>query len=65
MYVAVDEAICIGSGCCERVCPEVFRVEGVSVVTDPAPHERIHERVREAAHECPTAAILIQTPDET
>lgn len=64
MYVAVDEAICIGSGCCEMVCPEVFRVEATAIVIDPAPHDRIHERVREAAHECPTAAILIRDDDD-
>ncbi len=64
MFVSVDPAICAGSGCCERVCPEVFSVGEVATVIDPAPHERIHERVREAAHECPTAAILIRSDSD-
>lgn len=64
MYVAVDEDICVGSGYCEMVCPEVFRVDEVAEVIDPTPHDRTHDRVREAAHECPTAAILIREDGE-
>jgi ferredoxin len=55
--VAVDEAVCIGSGQCEQICPEVFTVDVVAKVMVPSPEPSLHEAVREAVEMCPTEAI--------
>jgi ferredoxin len=59
MRVTVDEELCVGTGRCEMICPEVFEVDLVAEVKDEHPDPSLHERVREAADACPTRAILI------
>jgi ferredoxin len=59
MRVTVDEDLCVGTGQCEMICPEVFEVDLVAEVTDEHPDHSLHERVREAADACPTRAILV------
>jgi ferredoxin len=61
MRVTVDEGLCAATGQCEFICPEVFEVDLVAEVKDEHPDPSLHERVREAADACPTAAILIHT----
>ena len=59
MRVTVDEELCVATGQCEMICPEVFEVDLVSEVKDEHPDPSLHERVREAADACPTGAILV------
>jgi ferredoxin len=59
MRVTVDEELCVGTGQCEMICPEVFEVDLVAEVKDEHPDPSLHERVSEAADACPTRAILI------
>jgi len=58
--VEVDKDLCIGSGSCEQICPDVFKVvEGRSkVLVDEVPTS-LEADVREAAESCPMAAIII------
>jgi ferredoxin len=59
MKVTVDADVCVGTGSCEALCPEVFELtdEGISKVkVDEVPSE--HEgAVREAMDACPVDAI--------
>jgi len=62
MKACVDKDACIGCGLCESICPEVFQLndEGISeVIVDEIPQDLI-ESAKEAASQCPTAAITIE-----
>lgn len=59
MRVTVDESLCVATGQCELICPEVFEVDFVAEVKVEHPEPLIHERVREAAGACPTGAIIL------
>jgi ferredoxin len=59
MRVTVDEELCVGTGQCEMICPEVFEVDLVAEVKDEHPDPSLHQRVREATDSCPTRAILV------
>ena len=59
MRVSVDEELCVASGQCEMICPEVFELDLVSEVKEEHPAPSLHEKVREAADACPTGAILV------
>jgi ferredoxin len=61
MRVSVDEELCVASGQCEMICPEVFEVDMVSEVKEEHPDESLHEQVRQAADACPSGAILVHT----
>jgi ferredoxin len=59
MKVRVDPDVCVGTGSCEAICPQVFEVgdEGVSIVkvnVVPPEHEAA---VRKAIENCPVDAI--------
>ncbi len=60
MKAVVDPETCIGCGLCPQVCSEVFRMEEDKAVayTDPVPPE-FEGTAREAADQCPVAAIQI------
>jgi len=59
MKVTVDYDMCASTGGCMQICPEVFEVrsDGYLYVLQEEPGEALHEKVREAADLCPTAAI--------
>lgn len=61
MKASVDKDTCIGCGLCENICPEVFRMEGDKAViyVEPVP-QKLETSCKQAADECPVAAILIQ-----
>lgn len=59
MRVTVDDGLCLGTGLCEVLCPEVFDVDLVAEVKAEYPETAVHEQVREAADSCPTGAILL------
>ncbi|KHF43549.1 ferredoxin [Saccharomonospora viridis] len=62
MRIGVDEDRCCGAGSCVLVAPDVFDQrdeDGVVVLLDPRPPERLHAACREAASVCPAAAITV------
>jgi ferredoxin len=61
MKVKVDFDVCASTGGCMQVCPEVFevRTDGYLYILQEEPASELHDRVREAADLCPTAAITL------
>lgn len=62
MKATVDQDLCIGCGICEGIVPEVFSLQNepyAEVLLDPIPEE-FQDATREAAEECPEAAIIIE-----
>ena len=62
MKVRVDADVCVGSGSCVSLCPEVFEMsdDGVAVAKTaevPAEHEAA---CRDAAESCPVEAVIIE-----
>ena len=62
MKVTVDYDMCAATGSCAQVCPEVFEVrsDGNLYILQEQPPAELHDRVREAADLCPTAAITVE-----
>lgn len=62
MKVTVDFDNCASTGGCMQICPEVFEVrsDGYLYVLQDEPGEALHDKVREAADLCPTAAIQLE-----
>ncbi len=62
MKVVFDDACCVSSGSCARVCPEVFELQddGFLRVLQEEPPESLRPAVHEAAELCPTGAITIE-----
>jgi len=57
--VTVDLDMCASTGGCAQTCPEVFEIRDdryLYVLIEEPPVE-LHDRVRDAADLCPTAAI--------
>ncbi|MBV1853118.1 ferredoxin [Catellatospora sp. NEAU-YM18] len=62
LRVAVDREACCGSGNCVRTAPEVFDqddADGLVLLRQPEPPEVEWTAVREAAYNCPAAAIEV------
>lgn len=61
MKVKVDYDVCASTGACMQICPEVFQVraDGYLYVLQEEPGAELHDRVRQAADMCPTAAITL------
>ncbi|GIF99522.1 ferredoxin [Catellatospora citrea] len=65
LRVAVDRDACCGSGNCVRTAPEVFDQDadlGLVVLRQAEPPESEYDAVREAAYNCPAAAIDLTEP---
>lgn len=61
MRVQVDEDVCLGTGCCQTLCPRVFKlVNGVAEVQVDIVDPRDEDRCRDAMEQCPTGAIWIR-----
>lgn len=62
MKAKVDADLCVGTGSCVSLCPEVFQMNdaGISEVqVDEIPAE-LEDSAREAAESCPVDAITIE-----
>ncbi len=60
MKAKIDPAICIGCTLCVQTCPEVYRMEGEKAVVYVAIAPKAAEAAcKQAAEECPVAAIVI------
>jgi ferredoxin len=59
MRVEVDRDVCVGSGTCELLAPEVFEVgdDGVVRLLQPEPGQADEDAVRDAVAQCPTGAL--------
>jgi ferredoxin len=59
--VAVDRGLCVGSGSCEMLAPDVFEVddEGVLAVLEAEPGDDDVPAVRDAVQACPTRALTL------
>lgn len=61
MRVVVDFDLCVSSGSCTRVAPEVFELrDGYLVVLQEKPPEELRAEVADAEELCPTGAIRIE-----
>ncbi|MFD8980539.1 ferredoxin [Streptomyces sp. NPDC059564] len=61
LRVDVSRELCCGAGMCALLAPEVFDQsdEGVVLLLDARPPAAEHAAVREAADQCPCAAITL------
>jgi ferredoxin len=61
MRVEVDRELCVGSGTCELLAPDVFEVgdDGVVRVLQPEPGQSDEDAVRDAVAQCPTGALRL------
>jgi ferredoxin len=59
--VAVDRELCVGSGACEALAPDVFEVDddGVLVVHRSEPAADELGDVEDAVRACPTRALSL------
>ena len=62
MKVIVDYDICASTGACAQIAPEVFEVrsDGYLYILQEEPTADLHDKVRQAADLCPTAAITLE-----
>lgn len=60
VLVRVDRERCVGAAMCVAVAPETFMIDaqGKAVVIIHSADEA--ERVRQAAEECPAAAVILE-----
>ncbi len=61
LRVNVDQNECIGCGICAEMCPGVFALDpqGISDANTSLVSPALTSAVRQAAQECPTAAIKL------
>lgn len=65
MHVEVDADKCVAAGQCVLLAPQVFdqrEEDGVVILLQERPDERLHESVRESAAVCPAAVIRLTEP---
>lgn len=63
MKASVEKGTCMGDRNCNILCPEVFQYdedELMSIVQMDVIPEKFEDVVRQAAEECPAAAITIE-----
>ncbi|WP_209370356.1 ferredoxin [Brevibacterium renqingii] len=67
MKITLHSSMCVASGNCGFVAPEVFSNPednfGFAQLDDPAPPETQHEAVRSAEYLCPSKAIQVDEND--
>ncbi|MTE17807.1 ferredoxin [Streptomyces sp. TRM43335] len=60
--VEVDRRVCIGSGMCAALAPDLFVLEGAAAEV-VRPETGPEERVLDAADSCPVLAIRVSGPE--
>jgi ferredoxin len=61
LRVIADRSACCGYGVCAELCPEVYKVDDIGIVTilvDIIP-EALEDKAREGAAACPTNALRV------
>ena len=61
MQVHVDKLVCEANMVCERIAPEVFRLDDDDEleILQPEPPDDLHDKVREAVAKCPKQALSL------
>jgi ferredoxin len=62
VHVRADQSVCATTGQCVEAVPAVFTQDpedGLVVVREAHPEQRLWQNVRDAARRCPVAAILL------
>ncbi len=54
--VRIEEG-CTACGLCEETCPEVFKVNDVSIVIEGVDFNQYEDKIKEAAEDCPVEVI--------
>ncbi|MFD5805801.1 MULTISPECIES: ferredoxin [unclassified Streptomyces] len=69
MRLRVDRELCLGTGVCALIAPEVFDQdddEGKVTLIDAAPRSAADaSAARRAANQCPAGAIVVGADDDT
>lgn len=65
MRVVVDYDVCVSTGVCTNVCPEVFEIRADGYVylmgtAEEALNDALVGKVMEAADQCPTGALSLE-----
>jgi ferredoxin len=61
LRVIADRSACCGYGVCAELCPEIYQVDDIGVVTvlmDIVP-QALEDKAREGASACPTNALRV------
>lgn len=61
MRVSVDSMVCEANGVCERLAPDVFRLDDDDEleILQPEPPEALHDATRQAVDRCPKLALTL------
>ena len=62
MKVRVDSELCVATGSCESICPDVFEIgdDGIAVAKVAEVPAGLEAEAREAAEACPVDAIILE-----
>ncbi len=62
MKVRVDSELCVATGSCESICPQIFELgdDGIAVVKTQEVPPEAEADCREAASLCPVEAIILE-----
>ena len=62
MRVSVDPMVCEANGVCERLAPDVFRLDDDDEleILQPEPPEELHDVTRQAVDKCPKLALSLE-----
>ena len=63
MKARVDRDVCIGSGICVSIAPDVFELDDTMRSRVVHPEAATDDLYREAAENCPTQAIVLEDDD--
>jgi len=63
MKARVDRDVCIGSGICVSIAPDVFELDDTMRSRVVNPEAATDDLYREAAENCPTQAIILEDDD--
>lgn len=51
---------CTACGLCEDICPEVFTVDDISIVSTDVDFAEYEDQIKQAVEECPVEVISIE-----
>lgn len=60
--ITIDDTLCVGSGDCARIAPDVFEVDedaGLAIVRSGAAEQPL-KLLQDAAYQCPTGSIEVE-----
>lgn len=64
LTISIDRTVCIGSGSCERIAPEVFELDSGQIIDFlPDAPDIEPARLIEACRVCPVEALAAAGPD--